>query len=249
MADNNPMAQFEINKVLDLSFAGFDLSVTNSAVVMIVSTLAAIWFMWPRKYGSKNHVPSNFQVAQEVIFSMVSSMVADSVGKHVKKYFPFIFTIFLFILSANLFGMMPGAFTSTSHIAVTGVMALAVFVVVVGAGVANGGIGYFAHFAPKGVPLLMQFIIVPIEIASFLARPLTLAVRLCGNMAAGHIVLKIFGSFVVMLLGSGVFAILSPLPFAMLLAMNALEFFVAFLQAYIFATLACIYLSESVEAH
>ena len=241
------MQQFEINTIASLDIAGFDFSFTNSSLFMVIAVISACAFMWPRKNGSNGHVPSHFQIAQETIFSLVSGMVHDSVGSQAKKYFPFIFTLFMFILMCNLWGMMPFSFTVTSHIAVTMVLALSVFVVVVGAGIAKNGLGYFAHFAPAGVPLPMQFIIVPIEIASFLARPLTLAVRLCGNMAAGHIVLKIFGTFITGLLGYGMFATLSILPFFMLLAMNALEFFVAFLQAYIFSTLACIYLSESVD--
>ncbi|MEM6602751.1 MAG: F0F1 ATP synthase subunit A [Pseudomonadota bacterium] len=253
MAGNNPVAQFKISVIEEFSFLGYDISFTNSSLLMLISTLTIGYFMFPRKNGSSDHVPSRFQVAQEVVFSAISDMVHDSIGKKAKHYFPFIFTLFLFILSANMWGMLPvpglGAFTSTSHIAVTAMLALIVFCVVIAVGVKNAGLGYFAHFAPKGVPLPMQFIIVPIEIASFLARPVTLAVRLCGNMVAGHIVLKIFGTFIVSLLGAGFLAVLGILPFFILLAMNALEFFVAFLQAYIFATLSCIYISESVEAH
>lgn len=250
MSGANPIEQFDIQKIVPLNIAGLDFSITNSTVFMIISFLTACLFMWPRKSVGQNHVPSHFQVAQEMIFSLISGMVYESVGEKYKKYFPFIFTMFLFVLFCNLWGLIPtpmGTFAVTSHIAVTGVLALMVFFTVVGAGVANSGLGYFAHFAPKGVPAFMLVIIVPIEIISFLARPLTLAVRLCGNMTAGHIVLYIFGTFVSGLLGAGILATLGILPFVMLLAINALEFFVAFLQAYIFATLACIYLSESVD--
>lgn len=246
---NNPMAQFDIKTIAPFELAGFDASFTNSSLWMIISSVAVLALMWPRR-GTVDFVPSRFQVAQEGIFSLVSGMVHDAVGKEAKKFFPFIFTLFLFVLGANLFGMMPFSFTSTSHIAITGTLAFFVFLAVIGAGIAKNGLHYFAHFAPAGVPLPMQFIIVPIELASFLARPVTLAVRLCGNMAAGHIVLKIFGTFVVGLLSLKGLAVLGILPFMILLAMNALEFFVAFLQAYIFATLTCIYLSESVaESH
>jgi F-type H+-transporting ATPase subunit a len=177
---------------------------------------------------------------------MVNKIVLDVIGKEGRKFFPLIFSLFLFILSLNVLGMMPGMFTVTSHIAVTGVLAALVFVVILATGIMRNGLHYFAHFAPKGVPLVMLILIVPIEIISFLARPITLAIRLCGNMAAGHIILKIFASFIVMLGGAGILALAGILPFSILIALNALEFFVAFLQAYIFTTLTCIYLSESV---
>ena len=247
MATTDPMHQFEIVRIFPIEFLGFDISFTNSSLWIMLSIGVALWFMWPRANGSQNYIPSKMQVAQEQIFGMISAMVHDSVGSQAKKYFPIIFTLFLFVLSVNLMGMMPFSFTATSHIAVTIVLAFGVFLLVVGAGIAQSGLHYFAHFAPAGVPLVMQFLIVPIEIVSFLARPLTLAVRLCGNMAAGHIVLKIFASFIVMLGSAGFLSVLGILPFGMLLAINALEFFVAFLQAYIFATLTCIYLSESVQ--
>ena len=145
-----------------------------------------------------------------------------------------------------MLGMMPGMFTATSHIAVTGVLSLLVLVVILSTGIMRNGLHYFAHFFPKGMPAIMLILIVPIEIISFLARPITLAIPLCGNMAAGDIVLKIFASFIVTLGGAGVLALAGILPFTMLIALNALEFFVAFLQAYIFTTLTCIYLTESV---
>jgi F-type H+-transporting ATPase subunit a len=202
--------------------------------------------MWPRSKGSTNHVPSKWQLFQEMFFGMVYKMVADVMGSEGKKFFPFVFSLFLFILSVNILGMMPTMFTATSHIAITGVLSVLVLCVVLLTGIMRNGLHYFAHFAPKGVPFVMLILIVPIEIISFLARPITLAVRLCGNMAAGHIVLKIFASFIVMLSGAGILGLAGILPFTVLIALNALEFFVAFLQAYIFTTLTCIYLSESV---
>lgn len=213
---------------------------------MIVATIAIIAVMWPHSSGSKNHVPSKWQLFQEMLFGIVNKMVLDIMGQEGKKFFPLVFSLFLFILSTNMLGMMPGMFTATSHIAVTGVLSLLVFVVILSTGIMRNGLHYFAHFAPKGMPAIMLILIVPIEIISFLARPITLAIRLCGNMAAGHIVLKIFASFIVTLGGAGVLALVGILPFTMLIALNALEFFVAFLQAYIFTTLTCIYLSESV---
>lgn len=246
MAGTNPMSQFEIQRWIPLDFLGIDASFTNSSLAMFFAFCAVLAVMWPHANGSRDFVPSKWQLFQEMFFKMISGMVADTMGTNGKKYFPFIFTLFLFILFTNVLGMMPLMFTATSHIAVTGVLSLLVLFVVLGVGVARNGFAYFAHFIPKGVPIPMLFLIVPIELISFFARPVTLAVRLCGNMAAGHIVLKIFASFIVMLTGLGALSLLGVLPFIILLALNALEFFVAFLQAYIFTTLTCIYLSESV---
>jgi len=246
MAGNNPISQFEINRIIPLNIAGFDVSFTNSSLSMVLAVIFVLLVMFPRAGGSHNYVPSKWQLFQEMLFGMVHKMTTDVMGENGKKFFPFIFSLFLFILSANMLGMMPTMFTATSHIAVTGVLALSVLCVVLLTGIMRNGLHYFAHFAPKGVPLVMLFLIVPIEIISFLARPVTLAVRLCGNMAAGHIVLKIFASFIVMLSGAGILGLAGILPFTVLIALNALEFFVAFLQAYIFTTLTCIYLSESV---
>jgi F-type H+-transporting ATPase subunit a len=246
MATNDPISQFTIKRFVSIDFAGVDASFTNSSLAMIVAVLVILMIMWPRHNHSQDYVPSKWQLMQEMFFSMINNLVFDILGKEGKKFFPLIFSIFLFILSVNIMGMMPFMFTATSHIAVTGTLSLVVLFLVLGVGIYQNGISYFAHFAPKGVPIPMLILIIPIEIISFLARPITLAVRLCGNMAAGHIVLKIFASFIIMLSGAGFLSILGILPFTMLIALNALEFFVAFLQAYIFTTLTCIYLSESV---
>lgn len=246
MSGHSPISQFEIQRWKTLDLFGFDVSFTNSSFSMIIASILIMCVMWPRSNGSKNHLPSKWQLLQEMFFDMVNKMVIDVMGKEGKKFFPLIFSLFLFILSLNVLGMMPGMFTATSHIAVTGVLSVLVLLVVLLTGIMRNGLHYFAHFAPKGVPLVMLVLIVPIEIISFLARPITLAVRLCGNMAAGHIVLKIFASFIVMLGGAGILGLAGILPFTVLIALNALEFFVAFLQAYIFTTLTCIYLSESV---
>ena len=246
MAGHSPISQFEIQRWHEFKLFGFDASFTNTSFAMIVATIAIIAVMWPHSSGSKNHVPSKWQLFQEMFFGIVNKMVLDIMGQEGKKFFPLVFSLFLFILSTNIMGMMPGMFTATSHIAVTGVLSLLVLVVILLTGVMRNGLHYFAHFVPKGMPAMMLILIVPIEIISFLARPVTLAIRLCGNMAAGHIVLKIFASFIVTLGGAGVLALVGVLPFTMLIALNALEFFVAFLQAYIFTTLTCIYLSESV---
>lgn len=246
MAGNNPLSQFEIHRYVPLEFMGLDASFTNSSFAMLCASLLVLAIMWPLSNGSKDNVPSKWQLLQEMFFGMISKMVNETMGKNGTKFFPLILALFLFILSVNVMGMVPGMFTATSHIAITGILSLLVLALVLVVGVFHNGLSYFAHFIPKGVPLPMLVLIVPIELISFFVRPVVLAIRLCGNMAAGHIVLKIFASFIVTLSGLGVFSLLGILPFGMLLALNALEFFVAFLQAYIFATLTCIYLSESV---
>lgn len=249
MSGSSPIDQFKINVFSELSFAGLDLSITNSTVFLFLSTISVGLLFYPSKNKLVEAIPSNFQIAQETVFSLISGMASQTIGDQSRKIFPLVFTMFLFIFSANIWGMMPFfSFTTTSHIAVTITLALIIFLSVIVYGVAHSGLKYFAHFIPKDVPLIILPLMIPIELVSFFARPFTLAVRLCGNMVAGHIVLKIFGFFVISLLSAGgILSLFSVLPFIMLLAMNALEFFVAFLQAYIFATLSCIYLSESVH--
>jgi F-type H+-transporting ATPase subunit a len=168
-------------------------------------------------------------------------------GHSGRQYFPFIFTIFMFVLVCNLLGLIPGFFTVTSHIIVTAALAGLVFVSVLVIGFAKNGLRFFKLFVPEGVPFLLLFLIVPIEIISFLSRPVSHSVRLFANMLAGHVTLKVFGGFVVMLLGAGTYSFLAPLPLLMTIAMTALEWLVAFLQAYVFAVLTCMYLNDALH--
>lgn len=241
---NDPMKQFEIKKILELpQIAGHDISFTNSSLWMVVGVLSVILFFALTAKGKL--IPGRMQSLGELSYEFIADMVKDTTGPEAMKFFPFIFCLFFFILFANLIGMNPYAFTTTSHLAVT--VALAVFTigVVIVAGIWINGLKWFKIFAPAGLPFLMYFIIVPIEIISFLARPITLAVRLFGNMTAGHIMLKLFAIFTAYLVGQGgVMIIGSIVPILGTMAIVALEFLVAALQAFVFAILTCVYLND-----
>ena len=241
---NDPMKQFEIKKILELpQIAGHDISFTNSSLWMVVGVLSVILFFALTAKGKL--IPGRMQSLGELSYEFIADMVKDTTGPEAMKFFPFIFCLFFFILFANLIGMNPYAFTTTSHLAVT--VALAVFTigVVIVAGIWINGLKWFKIFAPAGLPFLMYFIIVPIEIISFLARPITLAVRLFGNMTAGHIMLKLFAIFTAYLVSQGGVMILgSIVPILGTMAIVALEFLVAALQAFVFAILTCVYLND-----
>jgi F-type H+-transporting ATPase subunit a len=187
-------------------------------------------------------VPTRMQSVAEISHEFVAGMLRDSTGHGGMKYFPFVFALFIFIFAANMLGMIPGAFTVTSHIVVTAALAALVFLTVLVVGFAKNGVRFLKLFVPQGVPILILPLVVAIEIISFLSRPISHSVRLFANMLAGHITLKVFGGFVVMLLGTG-----APLPLAMAVALTALEFLVAFLQAYVFTMLTCMYLNDALH--
>ena len=252
-----PMEQFEIIPIIPLDLAGIDISFTNSALWMVIATAAIIlfFFMATRRAGL---VPNRIQSAAEVLYEFVSDLVRDTIGADGRKFFPYVFTLFIFILAANLFGLLPSlpntpaaahTFTPTSHLIVTLALAMVTIAIVVIYGFLKNGLKFFKLFAPSGLPIYMYVLIVPIEVISFLSRPISLAVRLFANMFAGHIILKLFAGFVVSLLSAGgavmVFGIA---PFFGAVAVTALEFLVAALQAYVFAVLTCIYLSDAAHA-
>jgi F-type H+-transporting ATPase subunit a len=196
---------------------------------------------------ARSLVPTRMQSVAEVSHEFVSGMLRDSTGHGGMKYFPFVFALFIFIFAANMLGMIPGAFTVTSHIVVTAALAALVFLTVLFVGFAKNGLHFLKLFVPQGVPILILPLVVAIEIISFLSRPISHSVRLFANMLAGHITLKVFGGFVVMLLGAGSYSLLAPLPLAMAVALTALEFLVAFLQAYVFTMLTCMYLNDALH--
>ncbi len=197
-------------------------------------------------YGMRQRalVPGRLQSVAEVGYEFIAKMVGDNVGDEGKKYFPFILTLFLFVLGCNAVGIIPYSFTPTSHIVVTFAMAVVVFVGVTIIAFYKHGLHFLSFFAPKGVPILLMFILVPIELISYLIRPLTLSIRLFANMLAGHIMLKVFAGFVIML---GIFFGWAPLIFTA--AFVALEILVAGLQAYVFAILTCLYLNDALHMH
>ena len=239
----DPMHQFEIRRLIPLELFGFDASFTNSALFMVIAaaviTLAALFAM---RNGSL--IPGRMQSVVELSYQFVANMVRDNVGTEGMKYFPFIFTLFVFVLTLNMLGMVPYSFTVTSHIAVTFALAAFIFIGVTLIGFWKHGAGFLKFFVPSGVPFVMLPLLVVIEVISYLTRPVSLSVRLFANMMAGHTMLKVFGSFVVALGLLGGWAAL-----AFMVAFTGLELLVAFLQAYVFAILTCIYLNDALHMH
>ena len=256
MAD--PMHQFEIQKVVDLpSFTlpgvgAIDMSITNSTVAMLVAaTLVILFFAVTTAKAAV--VPGRLQVIGEGIFSYIDDLVVGIIGNEGRKFFPYIFTLFVFILAMNMLGLFL-VFTATSQLAVTASLAVMTILIVIIYGVMRNGANMYKLFVPSGVPWYMLILVTPIEILSFLLRPVTLALRLFGNMLGGHVALKVFAGFVVSLgalAATGGVATLGYLAAALSLggvvALTALEFLVAFLQAFVFAVLACVYLNDVVN--
>jgi F-type H+-transporting ATPase subunit a len=246
---HSPIEQFELKVIQPLKLFGYDASITNSTLFMMLAVGLICGFLFIATRGA-GRVPGRLQSMAETMYEFVATTVRDNLddGKDGQKFLPFVFSLFAFVLVANFLGMIPGFFTITSHIVITAALALLVISVVIVAGFARHGLGFLKLFAPSGVPPLMYIILVPIEIISFLSRPISLSVRLFANMLAGHIALKIFAGFVGALLGAaGIFKLMAPLPLALTTALTALEFLVAFLQAYVFAVLTCVYLSDAVH--
>ena len=239
----SPLEQFAIHRIVTIHIGGFDVSITNSAVAMVVATVLVTAFL---TLGMRRHalVPGRWQSLAEMSYEFVANMVRENSGHDGMRYFPFIFTLFMFILFCNLLGLIPYNFTPTSHIIVTFVMAMVVFIGVTVIGFARNGLGFLRLFAPSGVPVFLLPLIVVIEFISYLTRPISLSIRLFANMMAGHTMLKVFAGFVVSL---GILAGWAPLAFVV--ALFGLELLIAFLQAYVFAILACIYLNDALNLH
>tara|TARA_B110000444_G_scaffold61529_1_gene57542 strand:+ start:265 stop:999 length:735 start_codon:yes stop_codon:yes gene_type:complete len=240
----NPMHQFEVYRIgPEIKIAGIDLSFTNASLFMLFSALSicALFYLGTRE---KKIVPNKLQLISEIFYNFIAKMINDTAGSKAKPYFPFIFCLFMFVLFCNMLGMLPYSFTVTSHIIVTLLMAMFVFIAVTIIGFLKHGFGYLKLFVPSGVPIVLLPLITIIEIISYLSRPVSLSVRLFANMMAGHTMLKVFGGFVVSL---GVLGGWLPLSFSV--ALTGLEILVAFLQAYVFAILTCIYLNDALNLH
>jgi len=239
----NPMHQFEIKRLINLEFLGLDASFTNSSLFMVIA-IAGISFLTIWGMRGRALVPTRMQSVAEITYEFVANMVRDNVGSAGQKYFPFIFSLFMFVLFCNMLGMIPYSFTVTSHIIVTFALAAIVFIGVTIIGFAKHGLGFLKFFVPSGVPVALLPLLVVIEVISYLTRPISLSVRLFANMMAGHTMLKVFGAFVV---GLGLIGGWAPLAF--MVAFTGLEILVAFLQAYVFAILTCIYLNDALHMH
>jgi F-type H+-transporting ATPase subunit a len=244
---NDPIHQFNINKIFEISIGGLDLSFTNSSLFM-VATVAATAGILVAGTSGRGLIPSRLQSVAELSYEFVANTLRSSAGHDGMRFFPLVFSLFMFVLIANLFGMVPFFFTVTSHIIVTVALALLVFFTVTIYGFYKNGTHFLDLFIPKGVPVAIVPLVTVIEVISFLSRPLSLSVRLFANMLAGHITLKVFSGFVVTLSGFGFFGFLgSLLPLVMVVALTGLEFLVAFLQAYVFTILTCMYLSDALH--
>ncbi len=248
----NPMAQFEVKPWIPLHIGHYDVSFTNQALWMFVVVGTASLFL---AYAamSRRLVPSRVQSIAELSYEFVANMIHSAAGEDGLKFFPLVFTIFMFVLFSNFFGLIPGSSTVTAQIAITFALAAVVILTVIITGFLTHGIGFLKLFVPQA-PIYLLILLVPIEIISFLTRPISLSVRLFANMLAGHTMLKVFAGFVIALGATVVtptpwFAPLSIAPLFLIVAITALEILVAFLQAYVFAILTCIYLNEALHLH
>jgi F-type H+-transporting ATPase subunit a len=245
----NPIEQFQIVNLFSLGKLGHaDISFTNSALAMLLAVILLTLFLVGGTAGGKA-VPTRLQSAAELLYEFVADMLRSTAGHEGMKFFPYVFSIFTFVLLLNLFGLIPYGFTVTSHIIITAALALMVFFTVVGYGVIRHGVRFFNLFVPKGVPIYILPMIVAIEILSFISRPVSHSVRLFANMLAGHIALQVFAGFIILLGGAlgAIGWIGGILPFGMIVALFALETLVALLQAYVFAILTCIYLNDAIH--
>ena len=240
----NPMHQFEVYRIgPEINMGTVNLSFTNASLFMIISAITILFLLF---LGTKKKllIPSKTQFITEMSYTFIAKMINDTAGSGAKSFFPFIFTLFMFVLFCNMIGMLPYSFTVTSHIIVTFMLAATVFIGVTIIGFIKHGIKYLELFVPKGVPIILLPLIIVIEIISYLSRPVSLSVRLFANMMAGHTMLKVFGGFVISL---GLLGGWLPLSFSV--ALTGLEILVAFLQAYVFAILTCIYLNDALNLH
>jgi F-type H+-transporting ATPase subunit a len=242
----DPMHQFEIKTYFPLQLGSIDASFTNSSLFMVIAA-ALLTILMLAGMSRRAMVPGRLQSIVELSYEFIANMLRDNVGTAGLRFFPFVFTLFMFILALNLLGMIPYSFTVTSHIIVTFALAFFIFIGVTILGFAVHGFGFFKFFVPHGVPAYLLPLVVPIEVVSYLTRPISLSVRLFANMMAGHTVLKVFAGFVIAL---GAFGYLPGLlPLAFMVALTGLEVLVAALQAYVFAILTCIYLNDALHMH
>ena len=240
---HSPLEQFEIIPIIDIKSGNIDLSFTNSSVSMVL-TVALITFFITLSVNTRSIVPSRLQLLSELSYNFIAQLLNDTVGKEGRRYFPFVFSIFMFVLIGNMVGMVPYSFTFTSHIIVTFALATVVFIGVTILAFIKHGFRFFSFFIIPGLPWYMLPLLIPIEVISYLSRPISLSVRLFANMLAGHTLIKVFAMFVItMPFYSGV------LPLAFIVALTGLEILIAFLQAYVFAILTCLYINDALHLH
>ena len=244
---HSPLEQFEINPLVPIEIGGVDISFTNSALVMTI-TVALGTALLVLGMSRAAVVPGRWQSLAELSYEFVADLIRDTIGTEGRRYFPIVFSLFMFILIGNMIGLLPYSFTFTSHIIVTFALAIVVFIGVTILGFVKHGMHFFSFFVPPGVPVAMWPLLIPIEIISYLSRPISLSVRLFANMLAGHTILKVIAGFVFGL-GAITFGIGGVLPLALLVALTGLEIVIAFLQAYVFAILTCLYTNDALHMH
>ena len=241
-AAHSPLEQFEIRRIIPLDLGGLDLSFTNSSLVMVITLILASGFLiLGMRRGAL--VPGRWQSMAELAYEFVANVIRETVGAEGRKYFPLIFTLFMFIFLGNMLGMVPYSFTFPSHIIVTFAMAAVVFIGVTILGFVKHGMHFFSFFVPPGAPIWMWPLLIPIEVISYLSRPVSLSVRLFANMLAGHTLLKVVAGFIALL------GVVGVLPLALVVALTGLEILIAFLQAYVFTILTCLYINDSLHLH
>ncbi|MEZ5910759.1 MAG: F0F1 ATP synthase subunit A [Hyphomicrobiaceae bacterium] len=241
------MHQFEIHEIIPLEVFGLKASFTNSSAFMLLAVALISAFLILSMRG-RSLVPTRLQSMAELSYEYIAGLVRTNLGQEGMRFFPFVFSLFMFIFFANMLGMIPGFFTVTSHIIITFALAMLVMTIVVGYGIYKNGFGFLKLFVPSGVPWVIMPLLMLIEFVSFLSRPLSLSIRLFANMLAGHITMKVFAGFVVSLGALGAAGLpLAFVPFTMTVALTVLEVFVAFLQAFVFTVLTCIYLNDALH--
>ena len=237
-----PLEQFEVKPFVPIQIGELDLSFTNSSAYMVVAAALATVFLVASMSG-RALVPTRWQSLAEIFYEVIANMLRDNVGSGGRPYFPFIFTLFIFVLFCNVIGMVPGSFTVTSHIIVTFGLAGVVFIGVTIIGIWKHGFKFLSLFFPHGAPWWTAFILIPVELVSYLSRPVSLSVRLFANMTVGHVLLKVIAGFIALM------GIVGVVPFAFLIPLTALEIGIAVLQAYIFTILSCVYLHDALHLH
>ena len=239
---HSPLEQFEIIPYWQIKINNLDLSFTNSSVAMVF-TVVFITIFLTATVKTRSIVPTRMQLISEMSYNFIVQLLKDTIGNEGRQYFPFVFTIFMFVLIGNMVGMIPYSFTFTSHIIVTFALAVVVFIGTTILGFIKHRLHFFSFFVIPGLPWYMLPLLIPIEIISFLSRPISLSVRLFANMLAGHTLLKVFAGFVVALGVAGI------LPLVFIVALTGLEILIAFLQAYVFAILTCLYINDALHLH
>ena len=238
----SPVEQFKLKSLVPFELGGVDLSYTTSSLWMTITIVCVTAFLTLSMRGGRL-VPGRWQSMAEMSYEFIANMIRENVGTEGRKYFPFIFTLFMFILVGNLVGMIPFAYTFTSQIIVTFAMALTIFIGVTVIGLVRHGLHFFSLFVPSGTPLILAPLLIPIEVISYFVRPVSLSVRLFANMMAGHTMMKVFGGFTVLL------GVLGVAPIILLVALTGFEIMVAVLQAYVFTVLTCLYLNDAIHLH